>query len=210
MFTDSDGSSYLYFGGIWGGQLQCWSSGSFNNEMYGSMEPEGAVPALGPRVAKLRDDMLGFTEEGVKEIEILGEDGEKIGADDHKRRFFEAAWMHKRNGLYYLSYSTGDEHEIVYATGKSAWGPFQYRGRILEEVLGWTNHHSVVEWKGRWWVFYHGMCAWGKSLFCGEESANNRVDASLSGGVDHLRCVKMREIEYGGVNDEEIFLVGAK
>lgn len=26
-FVDDDGSAYLYFGGIWGGQLQCWKNG---------------------------------------------------------------------------------------------------------------------------------------------------------------------------------------
>ena len=29
-FVDDDGQAYLYFGGLWGGQLQCWTSGKFN------------------------------------------------------------------------------------------------------------------------------------------------------------------------------------
>ena len=49
------------------------------------------------------------------------------------RRFFEAAWMHKFNGRYYLSYSTGDTHFINYATADTPYGPFTFRGRILEE-----------------------------------------------------------------------------
>ena len=28
VFRDSDGSAYLYFGGIWGGQLQRWATGT--------------------------------------------------------------------------------------------------------------------------------------------------------------------------------------
>ena len=77
---------------------------------------------------------------------------------------------------YYLSYSTGDTHFIVYATGKSPYGPFTYRGRILEPVLGWTNHHSIVEFKGKSYLFYH--------------------DAQVSAGKTHLRNVKVTELTY--------------
>lgn len=30
VFTDDDGTSYMYFGGIWGGQLQRWSNGNYD------------------------------------------------------------------------------------------------------------------------------------------------------------------------------------
>ena len=193
VFVDDDEekSAYVYFGGIWGGQLQCWTQSDgkwiYDKESYSAMEPSGDnVPALGPRVAKLRENMLEFDGEGVKEVEILDGKGEKIRANDHKKRFFEASWVHKHQGLYYFSYSTGDCHEIVYATGKSPFGPFTYRGVLLKEVLGWTTHHSIVEWEGKWWLFYH--------------------DASLSGGKNHLRSVKVREIVYGGEGGEELFL----
>ncbi|KAI0752159.1 putative xylosidase [Fomes fomentarius] len=177
-FVDDDGQAYLYFGGIWGGQLQCWDSTStkFDTSQSGPHEPSGpGVPALFPRVAPLSEDMLSFTVPPT-ELRILDEKGEPLAADDHERRFFEAAWMHKYRGKYYFSYSTGDTHFLVYATGDSPLGPFTYQGRILEPVLGWTTHHSIVEFQGKWYLFYH--------------------DCSLSGGVDHLRSVKMREIFY--------------
>jgi hypothetical protein len=119
--------------------------------------------------------MLNFADD-VKELSIVDAEGKPIMADDHDRRFFEAAWMHKYNGKYYFSYSTGDTHYIVYATGDSPLGPFTYQGRILEPVVGWTTHHSIVEFKEKWYLFYH--------------------DSSLSGGVSHLRSVKAREIVY--------------
>jgi len=113
----------------------------------------------------------------VQEIQILDPETKRpIAADDHSRRFFEAAWLHKKDGLYYFSYSTGDTHYICYATSDSPLGPFTYGGRILEPVLGWTTHHSIVEFKGRWWLFHH--------------------DCELSNGVDHLRSVKVKEIFY--------------
>jgi hypothetical protein len=108
---------------------------------------------------------------------ILGEDGQPILEGDHERRFFEAAWMHKHRGLYYFSYSTGDTHLLAYATGTSPYGPFTYRGRLLEPVQGWTTHHSVVEHEGRWWLFYH--------------------DTELSGRT-HLRSAKATELRHRG------------
>ncbi len=171
-FVDDDGKAYLYFGGIWGGQLQNWKTASFDPS---GQEPEGAVPAICPRVAQLSEDMKEFAG-GVAEVQILDENGAPLRADDHDRRFFEGAWVHKRHGLYYLSYSTGDTHFLVYATSQSPLGPFTYAGRLLEPVIGWTTHHSIVEYRGRWYLFHH--------------------DSSLSGGLNHLRCVKVKELVY--------------
>lgn len=169
---DDDGKPYLYFGGIWGGQLQKWSTGKFDAN---GKEPVGSAPAIGPRVAALSDDMLSFVGD-IHEIKILDETGRPLRAEDNNRRYFEGPWMHKRNGIYYLSYSTGDTHYLVYATGTNPRGPFTYQGRILEPVIGWTTHHSIVEFKGRWFLFHH--------------------DSSLSGGQSHLRCVKVKELFY--------------
>ena len=181
IFIDDDAekSAYLYFGGLWGGQLQCWSSGTFNASLSGPQEPTSG-PALFPRIAKMNPDMLTFTSAGVQDLRLLDpSNGNKpILAADHTKRFFEAAWVHKRQGRYYFSYSTGDTHLIAYAIGENPMGPFTYVGTLLEPVVGWTTHHSIMEFEGRWWLFYH--------------------DCSLSGGVDHLRCVKVREIEYDG------------
>ena len=172
-FVDDDGQAYLYFGGIFGGQLQCWESGRFDP---GGEEPSGAAPAVLPRVARLGEDMRSFAGE-IRPLPVLDAGGALLRADDHERRFFEAAWMHKRDGVYYFSYSTGDTHFLVYATGDSPLGPFTYRGRILDPVIGWTTHHSIIEFEGKWYLFYH--------------------DASLSGGQNHLRCVKATELFYG-------------
>ena len=114
--------------------------------------------------------------EAPKDVVLLDENGKPLTAGDNGRRFFEAAWLHKYNGTYYFSYSTGDTHFIMYATGTSPYGPFTVRGKILEPVLGWTNHHSIVEFQGKWYLFYH--------------------DAQLSGGQTHLRNIKVTELKY--------------
>lgn len=171
VFKDDDGSFYMYFGGIWGGQLQRWSTGKYNpRDEY----PADDEPALSAKVVKLNKNMLGF-EGAVKSVQLLDENGKPLTAGDNKRRFFEAAWMHKYNGKYYFSYSTGDTHLIAYATGDSPVGPFTYKGVILNPVQGWTNHHSIVEIKGKWYLFYH--------------------DVQLSGKT-HLRNIKVTELRY--------------
>lgn len=178
VFKDDDGSYYMYFGGIWGGQLQRWRSGKFNPDQPESPTaflPEDNEPALLPFVAKLTDDLLEFSEKP-KPIEILDENGNLLLAGDNDRRFFEAAWLHKYNEKYYFSYSTGDTHFICYAVGDNPYGPFTYGGRILNPVVGWTSHHSICEVEGKWYLFYH--------------------DSSLSNGVTHLRSVKVAEIAY--------------
>jgi len=178
VFKDDDGSYYMYFGGLWGGQLQRWRTGTFNPDQPDSPTaflPEDNESALLPFVAKMTDDLLEFAEEP-KELEILDKEGNLLLASDNDRRFFEAAWLHKYNGKYYFSYSTGDTHFICYAIGDNPYGPFTYQGKILEPVVGWTSHHSVCEVDGKWYLFYH--------------------DSSLSKGVTHLRSVKIAEITY--------------
>ncbi|MCW1777504.1 hypothetical protein NB693_24700 [Pantoea ananatis] len=54
--------------------------------------------------------------ERTREVAILDEHGQPLRADDHARRFFEGPWLHKDQGRYYLSYSTGDTHLLCYPT----------------------------------------------------------------------------------------------
>ena len=178
VFKDDDGAYYMYFGGLWGGQLQRWRTGSFNSDQAESPTaflPADDEPALLPLVAKMSDSLLEFAETP-KELEILDDKGNLLLSGDNDRRFFEAAWLHKHNGKYYFSYSTGDTHFICYAIGDNPYGPFIYMGRILNPVVGWTSHHSVCEIDGKTYLFYH--------------------DSSLSKGITHLRSVKVAEIKY--------------
>ena len=180
VFKDDDGSYYMYFGGIWGGQLQRWRNKKFNGDFPESPFahlPADNEPSLCAKVARLTDDLLEFAED-VKDVVILDENGKPLLQGDNERRFFEASWMHKYKGRYYFSYSTGDTHFLCYAIGDNPYGPFTYAGRILNPVVGWTSHHSIVEFNNKWYLFYH--------------------DSSLSKGVTHLRSVKVTEL----VHDE--------
>jgi Glycosyl hydrolases family 43 len=178
VFKNDDGNYYMYFGGIWGGQLQRWRTGSFNaaeEQSPVAHQPADDEPALCAKVARLTNDLLEFAEEP-KNVVIVDENGKPLLQGDTDRRFFEASWMHKYNGKYYFSYSTGDTHFICYAIADDPYGPFTYQGRILEPVVGWTSHHSICEFNGKWYLFYH--------------------DSSLSEGVTHLRSVKVTELTY--------------
>lgn len=154
VFTDDDGQTYMYFGGIWGGQLQRWATGSYDANGSKTDLMQDDKPAIAPRVARMTGDLLQFAE-APREVVILDASGQPLLGRDHDRRFFEASWMHKYNGAYYFSYSTGDTHFLNYATGSSPYGPFTFRGRILEPVEGWTSHHSIIEVGGKWYLFYH-------------------------------------------------------
>jgi len=170
VFADG-GQHYLIVGGIRGGQLQRWASGTYKAE---DVYPTGDQVALTPKMARLSDDMLSLAED-LQNVVIQDENGKPLTASDNARRFFEAAWLHKYRDTYYLSYSTGDTHFIVYATSKSLYGPYTYRGKVLEPVVGWTNHQSIVEFRNKWFLFYH--------------------DAQLSGQT-HLRNMKVTQLKY--------------
>jgi hypothetical protein len=172
VFTDDDGSSYLYFGGIWGGQLQKYRDNVYDES---NEEPADGEQALGPRVGRLSVDMKQL-DEATREVLILDESGRPINAGDHARRYFEGPWIHKYQGKYYFSYSTGDTHLLCYAVGDNPYGPFTYQGVILKPVVGWTTHHSICKFGDAWYLFYH--------------------DSLLSGGVTHLRSVKITELKY--------------
>lgn len=174
VFTDDDGRSYMYFGGIWGGQLQRWATGTYDPNGGDTDLKRDDRPALAPRIARMRADMTQFAERP-RAVVITDAAGKPILGGDHDRRFFEAAWTFKRGGRYYFTYSTGDTHFLNYAIGASPYGPFRYAGHILSPVQGWTTHHSIVAFQGKWWLFYH--------------------DTQLS-NRNHLRSAKVTELTF--------------
>ncbi|WP_346860838.1 family 43 glycosylhydrolase [uncultured Draconibacterium sp.] len=95
---------------------------------------------LAVNVIKLNKDMISY-------------DG-KVHLPEGAKGFFEAIWMHKYNGKYYLSYSS-TTGQIEYCMSDNPLGPFEYKGVILERMNSGTNHHSIVEYKGQWYLFYH-------------------------------------------------------
>ena len=101
---------------------------------------------MGMKGARLNDDMVSLASEPVN-IESLPEG------------FKEGPFVFKREGKYYYTFPwVKDKTEtLAYAMGDSPLGPFTFKGLIMDEspVGCWTNHHSIVEYDGQWYLFYH-------------------------------------------------------
>lgn len=75
------------------------------------------------------------------------------GVDD----FHEAAWVHKYNGRYYLSYADNNEgaNRLRYAIGDTPLGPWRSMGVFLGPQSCAMSHGSIVQFRGQWYVLYH-------------------------------------------------------
>jgi beta-xylosidase len=97
--------------------------------------------------AKLKDNMLELASEP------------KIFNEIPKKGHIEGPFVFEREGIYYLTYPhvANNTERLEYATGKDPLGPFTHRGVIMDESPTgvWTNHHSIVEFKDQWYLFYH-------------------------------------------------------
>jgi hypothetical protein len=99
---------------------------------------------------KLKDNM----------VEVDGATKRMEGLKD----FHEAAWVFKRNNIYYLTYSDNDAgaNQLRYATSSQPLGSWTYRGVYLTPTGCDTSHGSVVEYKGQWYQFYHNIAISGQ------------------------------------------------
>lgn len=138
VLVDGNGKAYLYFGG---------------GVPEGMMEMPNTA-----RVVELEDDMIHLA--GIPQV---------IEAPF----FFEAAFVHKLKDTYYYSYCTNwgsradavgkhkpDAGEIVYMTSDGPTGPWDFQGTVLQNpgryFGSWgNNHHSIIEFHGKWYIFYH-------------------------------------------------------
>lgn len=103
-------------------------------------------------VAKLKPNMIEVAE---KPRPILYAPQEVMANETLK--FLEGAYMHKKDGKYYFSY-TNWKNEIeqgFYAIGDTPYGPFEWKGAMAPKPVGAQDHHSIVEFKGQWYYFYH-------------------------------------------------------
>lgn len=78
--------------------------------------------------------------------------------------FFEAAHLHKREGLYYLTYSTRPEAGMVIGcvTNTNPTNGFAPQGTVLPnppQNVNNNNHHSIVAFGGQWYIVYHNRAA---------------------------------------------------
>jgi len=71
----------------------------------------------------------------------------------------EGPYLFERNGIYYLTYPHVENkiERLEYAMGSNPLGPFKVTGVIMDEAANgcWTNHHSIIQFKKQWYLFYH-------------------------------------------------------
>lgn len=98
-------------------------------------------------VAKLKENMIELDSEP------------QIIANLPDKGLKEGPWVFERNGIYYLTFPHVENkiERLEYATGNSPLGPFEMKGVIMDEspLNCWTNHHSILEYKNQWYLFYH-------------------------------------------------------
>ena len=144
VLVDNDGQAYIYWSG------------------------------MGIRGAKLKSNMKELDGE-LQEIKMPRREGMpemppmKVGGQEMKGLpdgFKEGPFAFRRGDWYYLTFPwvRGDTSNganptetLAYAMSKSPLGPWDFKGIIMAEHANscWTNHHSLVEYKGQWYLFYH-------------------------------------------------------
>lgn len=115
------------------------------------------------RCAKLKENMTELADDTPREIMKWGDrEFEMVGVSCLKglpSRQAEGPFAFEYNGNYYLTYPYVRENtEVIgYAMSKNPMGPYEYKGIIMAEHENgcWTNHHSIVNFKGQWYFFYH-------------------------------------------------------
>ena len=115
------------------------------------------------RCAKLKDNMKEIADDTPTETVKWGDrEFEMKGVNCLKglpSRQAEGPFAFEYNGNYYLTYPYVRENTEVlgYAMSKNPMGPYEYKGLIMAEQPNgcWTNHHSIINYKGQWYLFYH-------------------------------------------------------
>ena len=108
---------------------------------------------MGLRGAKLQPDM--------KQL-----DGEQQVMEGLPEGFKEGPFAFRRGDWYYLTFpwvrgskenGANPTETLAYAMSKSPLGPWDFKGLIMAEHANgcWTNHHSIVNYRGQWYLFYH-------------------------------------------------------
>jgi len=73
------------------------------------------------------------------------------------KNFSSGAWMHKRNGIYYLTYASTKSGKganlLEYSMSNSPYGPWYYKGLLLDNGSQGVQH-SIIEFKEKWYLFY--------------------------------------------------------
>ena len=93
-------------------------------------------------VARMADDMRSIEGDFIKM---------DMGGYEPK---MEGPWVFRRGNTYYFTMPENNR-KLSYYTSQSPTGPWQYQGVFMEQDGENNNHHSIVNYKGQWILFYH-------------------------------------------------------
>ncbi len=131
-------------------------------------------------------------------------------------KFKEGPYLFERNGIYYFTFAHVEKktERLAYAIGDNAMGPFKYMGVIMDESPTgcWTNHHSIIEYEGQWYLFYHhndlspefdkNRSISVDSLFFNEDGSLQKVIPSLRGVGISEAGGKVQVDRYSAISEE--------
>ena len=97
--------------------------------------------------AKLKDNMTELASDPV------------ILKDLPSKGLKEGPYLFERRGIYYLTFPHVENkiERLEYATSDNPLGPFKLTGVVMDESPTgcWTNHHSIIQFRNQWYLFYH-------------------------------------------------------
>jgi arabinoxylan arabinofuranohydrolase len=159
-----DGTYYLYF-------PHKDASGQWRIGVATSLRPEGPFTDVGNYIQGtsfidptcfIDDDGEAYLYWGYHKVAKLKSNMIELAesprtVDYGTTGFQEGVYMHKRNGMYYFSWSRWQSPDAGghYSTGTSPYGPFTYRGKMASGPPGAQDHHSIIEYCGQSYYFYH-------------------------------------------------------
>ena len=167
--VEKDGTYYFYFPAIGEGRR------GYNVGVATSKNPAGpftpmakpieGVMGIDPCVLIDKDgeSYIYWSGRGIS-MARLGSDMVSLASEPQQVQglpdgFKEGPFAFERNGKYYLTFPWVREktETLAYAMGDTPMGPWEFKGVIMDESPTgcWTNHHSIVEYKGQWYLFYH-------------------------------------------------------
>jgi hypothetical protein len=142
--------------------------------------------------AKLKDNMTELASEPV----AIG----NLPAPDKGLK--EGPFVFEREGRYYFTFPWVENktESLVYAMGDSPLGTFEMAGTIMDESPSgcWTNHHSIIEYKGQWYLFYHHndlSPAFDKNRSTRIDSLRFNADGTIQKVIPTLRGVGITDAE---------------
>jgi len=127
----------------------------------------------------------------------------------------EGPFLFERNGIYYMTYPhvQNKTERLEYAIGDNPMGPFKFTGVIMDESPTgcWTNHHSMIEFKNQWYLFYHHNDLSPKfdknrsirvdSLFFNEDGTIRKVTPTLRGVGVSYATKEIQVDRYSSISD---------